>query len=226
MESSQFLGSLRRMYVLTVILVFLQGYILYYILICSLRYQRKGYFKHLGTNCDEPPPIIRSKSDIPIYYSGKVAPKNGNISLLNTGKMLSYDCPGSSYTPSPLPFFNTKLDYSCSENNIIIVKTGQMVENKNTQAEITTVSYDLILNNYRKKPDTTTTALDQPLGLIGRALGLPQNKEKLEMTLMVLLTFSNDISVYNTSIRSSNSAVNIFIIDNYLTARHYLTCTR
>ena len=93
-----------------------------------------------------------------------------------------------------------------------------MVENKNTQAEITTVSYDLILNNYRKKPETTTTALDQPLGLIGRALGLPQNKEKLEMTLMVLLTFSNDISVYNTSIHSSNSAVNIFIIDNYLTA--------
>ena len=140
--------------------------------------------------------------------------------------MLSYDCPGSSYTPSPLPFFNTKLDYSCSENNIIIVKTGQMVENKNTQAEITTVSYDLILNNFRKKLDTTSTALDQALGLIGRALGLPQNKEKLEMTLMVLLTFSNDISVYNTSIRSSNSAVNIFIIDNYLTARHYITCTR
>ena len=134
--------------------------------------------------------------------------------------MLSYDCPGSSYTPSPLPFFKTKLDYSCSENNIIIVKTGQMVENKNTQAEITTVSYDLILNNYRKKPDTTTTALDQPLGLIGRALGLPQNKEKLEMTLMLLLTFSNDISLYNTSIRSSNSAVNICIIDNCL-----ITCT-
>ena len=181
-----------------------------------------GLFQYLGTNCDEPPPIIRGKGDIPDYYTGKVAPKNGNISLLSTGKMLSYDCPGSSYTPSPLPFFNTKLDYPCSGNNIIIVKTGQMVENKNTQAEITTVSYDLTLHNYRKKPEATTNVLDQALGSIGRALGLPQNKEKLEMTLMVLLTFSNDISVYNTSIRSSNSAVTKFIINNYHTTRHYI----
>ena len=186
----------------------------------------KGLFKHLGTNCDEPPPIIRSKSDIPAYYSGKVGPKNGNISLLSTGKMLSYDCPGSSYTPSSLPFFNTKLDYSCSENNILIVKTGKMVKNKNTKAEITTVSYDLTLNNYRKKPDTTATTVDQAVGLLGRALGLPQNKEKLEMTLMLLLTFSNDISLYNTSILSSNSAVNIFITDNYIDNNLTLACTR
>ena len=179
-----------------------------------------GLFQYLGTNCDEPPPIIRGNADIPDYYSGKVAPKNGNLSLLSTGKMLTYDCPGLSYTPAPLPFFNTKLDYSCSENNIIIVKTGQMVKYENTKAEITTVSYDLTLNNYRKKPDTTTNVLDQAVGFIGRALGLPQNKEKLEMTLMLLLTFSNDISLYNISIRSSNSAVNIFIINNYLITRH------
>ena len=176
-----------------------------------------GLFQYLGTNCDEPPTIIRGKGDIPDYYSGKVAPKNGNISLLSTGKMLTYDCPGSSYTPSPLPFFNTKLDYSCSGNNIKIVKTGQMVKNKNTPEEITTASYDLTLNNYRKKSDTKSTALDQAVGLIGRALGLPQNKEKLEMTLMLLLTFSSDISLYNISIRSSNSAVNKFIINKNAT---------
>ena len=149
-----------------------------------------------GTKCPEPPKVTTKTKHAPKYFGGTIDPFNGNISLLQTGRMLAHSCPGSNNISSLLPISRPKTDDPCKRNEIRIRKVGQLV--RNGKYEITTSTYLLSALNYLKGHGTSY--VKDPLKV---------NTDNSTITLMTLLTFSSDVILKNSSIRSLSGKVNI-----------------
>ena len=162
---------------------------------------------YLGTKCGDPPRVISKNNKVSPYYSGKIDPIKGNVSLLQTGRTLSYVCPGLAGYPSPLPNAN-KANNACVRNNIRIIHVENTVNRtdegyKKDATIITTSYYKISAFNYMTSNTKSTS------GFLGRITSRFKGSQKDDstnsttkgtMTLMVLLTFSDDVTLQTVSI--------------------------
>ena len=165
---------------------------------------------YLGTKCDDPPRIISKNIKVSPYYSGKIDPIKGNVSLLQTGRTLSYLCPGLARYSSPLPNANMA-NIACARNNIRIKHVENTVNRtdggyKEDAKMITTSYYNISAFNYMVSNTKTTS------GFLGRIKSWFKGEQKDDsadstMTVVVLLTFSDDVTLQNVSISSLSSKV-------------------
>ena len=107
---------------------------------------------------------------------------NGNVTLLHTGKTVSYICPGSNSQFSPLPMADFS-NSACKGNAIKIKRISQSTA-CNKDINMTTTSYQISAKNDIRG---STTAADG-------------DDYSNSMTLMVLLTFSHDVTTEQISI--------------------------
>ena len=109
----------------------------------------------------------------------------GHISLLHTGKIVTHRCPGSNYLAELLPIANNHTNDGCARNQLKIrrINQTQVTEDKDVVMPIN--------NRYKM------TALNYLDGT-------------KEMTLMTLLTFSQDIGLQDITILGSNTWVSVY----------------
>ena len=115
--------------------------------------------------------------------SDEIDPKNGNVTLLQTGKTVSYICPGSNSDFSPIPM--TDLTNSACKGSDIRIKRISQSTAYEKDINITTSSYHISTTNDISRSTTTTEGEDD------------------SMTLMILLTFSHDVSAEQIQITPS-----------------------
>ena len=127
----------------------------------------------IGTNCKDPPHTISKNINAPSYFSDKIDPINGNITLLQTGKMVSHVCPGSNKMSRPLPMADISSS-ACKENDLRIKMISQNTTYEN-EINLTTSRYQISAkNDVHGSIDPTD--------------------ESNHLVLMLLLTFSHEIS--------------------------------
>ena len=127
----------------------------------------------IGTNCKDPPHTISKTINAPSYFSDKIDPINGNITLLQTGKMVSHVCPGSNKMSTPLPMTDFSSS-ACKKNDLRIKMISQNTTYEN-EMNLTTSYYQI-------------SAKSDVLGRID-----PKD-ESNHLILMLLLTFSHEVS--------------------------------
>ena len=152
---------------------------------------------------------------VPPYYSGTVDPINGNISVLQTGRTLSYLCPGLARYSSPLPNAN-KANNACARNNIRIKHVENTVNRTSDNGyekdakTVTISSYKISAFNYIASNSKGTD------GFLGRIKSWFKGEQKdnstnsgtkATMTLVVLLTFSDDVTLQNVSVGPLDATV-------------------
>ena len=152
-----------------------------FIVFKSIIYRQPTIFK--GTKCKEPPRTKSKDQNAPSYFSDEIDPKNGNVTLLQTGKTVSYICPGSDSHFSPIPMTDLT-NSACKGNEIRIKRTSQSTAYEEDD-NITTSSYQISAKNDIRGGKTKADGEDD------------------SMTLMILLTFSQDVSAEQIQITST-----------------------
>ena len=127
----------------------------------------------IGTKCKNPPHPISKNSNSPLYFSDKIDPINGNISLLQTGKMVSHVCPGSNTMLTPLPMTDFSSS-ACKKNDLRIKIISKNTTYKN-EINLTTSYYQI-----SAKSDVHGS--------------IDPTDESNHLILMLLLTFSHEVS--------------------------------
>ena len=127
----------------------------------------------IGTNCKDPPHTISKNINAPSYFSDKIDPINGNITLLQTGKMVSHVCPGSNKMSTPLPMADFSSS-ACKKNDLRIKMISQNTTYEN-EMNLTTSYYQI-------------SAKSDVLG------NIDPTDESNHLILMLLLTFSHEVS--------------------------------
>ena len=127
----------------------------------------------IGTNCQDPPHTISKNINAPSYFSDKIDPINGNITLLQTGKMVSHVCPGSNTMLTPLPMTDFSSS-ACKKNDLRIKMISQNTTFEN-EINLTTSHYQISAKN----------------DVYG---SIDPTDESNHLVLMLLLTFSHEVS--------------------------------
>ena len=101
---------------------------------------------------------------------------NGNITLIQTGKTVSYVCAGSNSISSQLPMAD--LASSACKTNDIRIKRISLNRTKDNEVNFTTSHYEISARNDIKGSSGITDTKD----------------ESNHLTLMILLSFSHDVT--------------------------------
>ena len=101
---------------------------------------------------------------------------NGNITLLQTGKTVSYVCTGSNSISSPLPMAD--LPSSACRTNDIRIKRISQNRTKDNEVNITTSHYEISAKSDIKGSSAISDAKD----------------DSNHLTLMILFSFSHDVT--------------------------------
>ena len=101
---------------------------------------------------------------------------NGNVTLVQTGKTVSYVCTGSNSVSSPLPMAD-HASSACKTNDIRIKRVSQN-RTKDNEVNITTSHYEISAKSDIKGNSGSSEA----------------NDESNHLTLMILLSFSHDVT--------------------------------
>ena len=150
------------------------------------------YFLHKGNTCHDPPAIPINKQnlyfggyDLPSFFQkGNINPVSGNITLLQTGKMYSPTCPGSNNVFRLLPVA-PNITNICENNRIMARLIQPQVDVNSNWTNLR--QYEILVIN---------------------------DKSHSPMTIMMLLTFSNDVSAETLAFMEESKKVSVYCLSS------------